>query len=64
MNYSEYLKVKYALLNTTAIINANGHFRLVNGELIPEAEFKALHILPTCLNRNSNNPDKTKLFLS
>ena len=63
MNYSTYLKTKYILLNTTAIINKDGHFRLVKGKLIPEAEFKAMHKLPTVLNRNMENPDNRLKYL-
>jgi hypothetical protein len=63
MTATEYLKTKYILLNTTAIINADGHFRLFDGRLILEAEFKEMHKLPVCLNRNENNPDRTRLWL-
>ena len=64
MTYSQYLKTKYILLNTTAVINADGHFRLVDGELIPETTFREMYKLPVFLNRSKDNPDKTRMYLA
>ena len=63
MNAIEYLKHKYALTQTTYIRREGKGFYLVDGVEIPEAEFKAIHKLPTVLNRNMENPDKTRLWL-
>ena len=63
MNAIEYLKHKEALTQTTYIRRDNQGFYLVDGIEIPEAEFKAMHKLPTVLNRNMENPDKTRLWL-
>lgn len=64
MDVKEYLRRKNILINTPAIINKNGHFRLLDGELIEEKEFKKRFQLPVRLHIKEENPDKRKLFLN
>ena len=63
MTVTEYIKRKYALLFTCYIRRNGKGFYLVDGVEIPEKQFKAMHIIPTVLNRNMENPDKTRLWL-
>ena len=63
MTAIQYLKHLYALRYTTYIRRNGKGFYLVDGKEIPEAEFKAMHKLPTVLNRSMDNPDKTRLWL-
>ncbi len=63
MNYTSYVKHLYALKYTTYIRKGGQGFYLVDGKEMPEAEFKAIHQLPTVLNGCKDNPDKTKMFL-
>lgn len=63
MTVKEYLERKDILLNTTAIINDTGHWRLINGKLIPEKIFRKMFPLPIKLHFKKENPDNTRKFL-
>lgn len=63
MTISEYLTHKYALANTTYIRKQGKGFYLVNNELIPEKQFKAMHVIPTVLNGCKENPDNRNKYL-
>jgi hypothetical protein len=63
MNAIEYIKHLYALRYTTYIRRDGKGYYLVDGVEIPEGEFKAMHKLPTVLNRSMDNPDRTRLWL-
>ena len=63
MNAIQYVEHLYALRYTTYIRRDGKGFYLVEGVEIPETEFKAMHKLPTVLNRSMENPDKTRLWL-
>jgi len=64
MTVKQYIERKDILLNTPAIINSNGHFRLYKGKLIQETKFKNMFPLPVRLNLKKDNPDKTKQYLN
>ena len=63
MTVSEYLKIKESLTNSAAKLSGGKITRLFNGQWISEAEFNALHIIPTVLNGCNDNPDKRMLCL-
>jgi hypothetical protein len=63
MNATQYLKTKQRLLNTTYIRRNGKGYRLVNGNLIPEAEFKADNKLPVRLYMSKLNPCKKHEYL-
>jgi hypothetical protein len=63
MTAIEYIKHLYALRYTTYIRRDGKGYYLVDGVEIPEKQFKAMHIIPTVLNRSMDNPDKTRLWL-
>jgi hypothetical protein len=63
MTAIQYIKHLYALRYTTYIRREGKGYYLVDGVEITEAEFKAMHKLPTVLNRSMDNPDKTRLWL-
>lgn len=63
MTVAEYLKRKYTLLNTPAIIRNGKHYRLLNGQLVDEVKFKKMFVLPVTLTHKTSNPDKRKNYL-
>lgn len=63
MNATQYLKTKQRLLNTTYIRRNGKGYILVNGNLIPEAEFKAANKLPVRLHMSKLNPCKKHQYL-
>ena len=63
MNAIDYVKHLYALKYTTYIRRNGQGFYLVDGAEVPEQEFKAMHKLPTVLNRNMENPDNRLKYL-
>ena len=60
---SEYLRRKYNLTQTTYIRKNGTGFYLVNGELIPAAEWEKANELPNSLVLGRVNPDKTRLWI-
>lgn len=64
MTAIQYLERKQRLLNTTYIRRKNGQgFRLVDGTLIPEADFQAANKLPVRLYMSKENPCKKHQYL-
>lgn len=63
MNATEHLRRTEALRNTTYIRRNGKGYRLVNGELIPEAEFQAANKLPVRLGIVKSNPCKKHQYL-
>lgn len=63
MNAIEYIKTKERLINTTYIRRNGKGYRLVDGELIPEAEFQAANKLPVRLYLCKENPCNKSKYL-
>lgn len=63
MTATEHLRRTEALRNTTYIRRNNKGYRLVNGNLIPEAEFQAVNKLPVRLGIVKSNPCKKHQYL-
>ena len=63
MTAIEYIKTKERLINTTYIRRNGKGYRLVNGELIPEAEFQAANKLPVRLHLCKENPCNKSKYL-
>ena len=63
MNATEHLRRTEALRYTTYIRRNNKGYRLVNGNLIPEAEFQAANKLPVRLGIVKSNPCKKHQYL-
>jgi hypothetical protein len=63
MTYTEHLRRTEALRNTTYIRRNGKGYRLVNGNLIPEAEFQAANKLPVRLYMSKLNPCKKHEYL-
>lgn len=63
MNATEHLRRTEALRNTTYIRRNGKGYRLVNGKLIPEAEFQAANKLPVRLGIVKSNPCKKHQYL-
>lgn len=63
MTAQEHCKRVYALKYTTYIRRNSKGYRLVNGNLIPEAEFQAANKLPVRLGIVKSNPCKKHQYL-
>jgi hypothetical protein len=63
MNAITHLRRTEALRNTTYIRRNGRGYRLVNGALIPEAEFQAANKLPVRLGIVKANPCKKHQYL-
>ena len=63
MTATQYIETKQRLLNTTYIRKNGQGFRLVDGNLIPESEFKAANKLPVRLGISKDNPCKKHQYL-
>jgi hypothetical protein len=63
MNAITHLRRTEALRNTTYIRRNNKGYRLVNGNLIPEAEFQAANKLPVRLHMCKENPCNKSKYL-
>lgn len=63
MTAIQYLETKQRLQNTTYIRNNGNGYRLVNGNLIPEADFQAANKLPVRLGISKLNPCKKHQYL-
>ena len=63
MNYTEHLRRTEALRYTTYIRRNGQGYRLVNGNLIPEAEFQAANKLPVRCGISLDNPCNKHKFL-
>ena len=63
MTAIEYIKTKERLINTTYIRRNGKGYRLVNGNLIPEAEFQAANKLPVRLHLCKENPCNKSKYL-
>ena len=63
MNYIEHLRRTEALRNTTYVRTSGKGYRLVDGNLIPEAEFQAANKLPVRLGIVKANPCKKHQYL-
>lgn len=60
-NLQHYLHVKDVRTNTTAIINQDGHFRIIDGGLMPESEFQIKYKIPENPYGVRCNPDGTRV---
>lgn len=63
MTAIEYIKTKERLINTTYIRRNGKGYRLIDGELIPEAEFQAANKLPVRLHLCKENPCNKSKYL-
>lgn len=63
---TSYIERKQAYSNASYTINPNGIFYFVNGELVPEVEWKQHNKPPIYIKRNlskGQNPDRTHDWL-
>lgn len=63
MTYREHLRRTEALRYTTYIRRNGAGYRLVNGNLIPEAEFQRINALPVRCYISSTNPCRKGQYL-
>lgn len=63
MNAITHLRRTEALRNTTYIRRNNKGYRLVDGKLIPEAEFQSANKLPVRLGISKENPCNKSKYL-
>lgn len=63
MTATQHLEIVNRLRNTTYIRRNGKGYRLVNGNLIPEAEFQAANKLPVRLGIVKSNPCKKHQYL-
>lgn len=63
MTAIQYLERKQRLLNTTYIRKNGQGFRLINGNLTPEADFQSANKLPVRLYMSKENPCKKHQYL-
>ena len=63
MNAQEHCKIVYALKYTPYVRKNGKGYRLVDGNLIPEAEFQAANKLPVRLGISKENPCNKSKYL-
>ena len=63
MTYTEHLQHTEALRNTMYLRSKGKGYRVIDGKLIPEAEFQAMHKLPVRCYIAKENPCNKHKFL-